>query len=61
MNYYSEAVDINNTDNFQVLAIQYVPMQDADFANTFPISDALLKGTVFSELYLPFCAERGAR
>ena len=61
MNYRSEAVDINNTDDIQILAIEYVPMQDTDFANTFPISEALPKGTVFPELYLPFCAERGAR
>lgn len=61
MNYHSEAVDINNTDNIQILAIEYVPMQDTDFSNTFSISEALPKGTVFPELYLPFCAERGAR
>ena len=60
MNIYSEAVDIEQGD-IQILAISYVPMQNADFSKTFPLDEALIKGTIFPKLYLPFCAERGAK
>lgn len=60
MNKISEAVNMQNCD-IQILAIPYVPMQNADFSNTFCLEEALIKGTIFPELYLPFCAERGAR
>ena len=60
MNKISEAVDMQKCD-IQILAIPYVAMQNADFSDTFSLEEALIKGTIFPELYLPFCAERGAR
>ena len=51
--------DISNER--QILAIAYIPMQNSDFENLFSVSEALQKGTIFPELYLPFCAERGAK
>ncbi len=36
------------------LAISTVPMQEANWGNTYCIEDALKAGTVFPELYLPF-------
>ncbi len=45
----------------RILAVAYVPIQRADFSETFPIDEALCKGTIFPELYMPFCRERGAK
>ena len=41
----------------QILAISYVPVQNADFSAVFPISEGLVIGTIFPELYLPFSGE----
>lgn len=41
----------------QILGISYVPMQNADFSAVFPISEGLVIGTIFPELYLPFSGE----
>ena len=60
MNQYSEAVHIPGTGR-QVLAIAHVPMQNADFSTVFPLGEALDKGTLFPELYLPFLGAGGAR
>ena len=61
MIYYSEAVNTADNDR-QYLAIECVPTQESDFGESlFSFEDALIKGTVFPELYLPFCAEGGAR
>lgn len=49
------------TNERQILAIAHIPIQNADFENLFSVSEALQRGTIFPELYLPFCAERGAR
>ena len=56
--------DLNETENLaeserQVLAIEYVPMQLSSFEGLFGSGEALIKGTVFPELYLPFCAYGG--
>ena len=60
MNTNHEACHIPN-ESRQVLAITSIPMQNADFACTYNVSEALVLGTVFPELYLPFLAERGAK
>ena len=53
MNNNMEAV-CESADERQILAIAYVPMQNADFSAVFPISEGLVIGTIFPELYLPF-------
>ena len=45
----------------QILAIEYVPVQRSAFDKLFSSDEALIKGTVFPELYLPFVAEGGAK
>lgn len=56
MNYNMEAV-CESGDERQILGISYVPMQNADFSAVFPISEGLVIGTIFPELYLPFSGE----
>ena len=53
MNYNMEAVCESGGER-QILGISYVPMQNADFSAVFPISEGLVIGTIFPELYLPF-------
>lgn len=60
MNTNHEACHIPN-ESRQVLAITSIPMQEADFACTYGTNEALIRGTVFPELFLPFMAERGAK
>ena len=45
----------------QILAIEYVPVQKSSFENLFDTADALIRGTVFPELYMPFCGAGGAK
>jgi hypothetical protein len=56
MNMISDSVDMAHAD-IQVLAISSVPMQKSNFKDLYSSDDALLKGTVFPELYLPFGKE----
>ena len=56
MNNNMEAV-CESAGERQILAIAYVPMQNADFSAVFPISEGLVIGTIFPELYLPFSGE----
>ena len=56
MNNNMEAV-CESADERQILGISYVPMQNADFSAVFPISEGLVIGTIFPELYLPFSGE----
>ena len=56
MNYNMEAVCKSGGER-QILGISYVPMQNADFSAVFPISEGLVIGTIFPELYLPFSGE----
>ena len=60
MNNYHDACDIQN-NTVQTLAITSIPMQDANFDCVYNSEEGLIKGTVFPELYLPFCGERGAK
>ena len=60
MNNCSDAVRID-CDDIQILGIEYVPVQHSSFEDLFSNEEGLIKGTVFPELYLPFCMERGAR
>ena len=57
---YNETVSSADAD-MQVLAIEYVPVQRSSFEVLFNADEALVKGTVFPELYLPFCAEGGSK
>ena len=43
------------------LAVASVPMHNADFDALFALNEALDKGTVFPELYMPFLAAGGAK
>lgn len=52
MNNYSDTTK-------QILAIESVPVQIADFDELYNTLEGLVKGTVFPELYLPFCCEKG--
>ena len=45
----------------QILAIAYVPMQNADFGALYAPDDALCAGTVFPALDLPFSGKGGAQ
>ncbi len=45
----------------RILAVASVPMQEADFDALYPLNEALEKGTVFPELYMPFLAVGGAK
>ena len=60
MNKYSD-VTVKCDEKVQTLAIEYVPMQRNDFECVFSAEEGLIKGTIFPELYLPFCGERGAK
>ena len=60
MSMISDAV-MTADNEIQRLAISSVPMQESCFENLFSAEESLVKGTVFPELYLPFCRERGAR
>lgn len=60
MNILSDAVETALND-IQLLAIASVPMQNSDFENVFSNDEALVKGTLFPELFLPFCGERGGK
>ncbi len=51
--------NLTATAGKQILAIAYVPVQKADFANLYALSDALSAGTVFPELNLPYTGEGG--
>lgn len=42
----------NNSEQF-LLASAYVPYQVSDFQNLFEPDEALCKGTIFPELFLP--------
>ncbi len=60
MNNNHEACHIPN-ESMQLLAITSIPMQEANFACTYGSDEALIRGTVFPELYLPFLGERSPR
>lgn len=61
--------DITQTENYihpnvrgrQILAIAYVPIQNADFDKVYDDDRGFVVGTVFPELNLPFTGERGTR
>ena len=53
---YHETAMSRESDR-QVLAIEYVPIQSSSFDKLFNSDEALVKGTVFPELYLPFCVK----
>ena len=57
---FNEAASSSESNN-QVLAIEYVPIQRSSFEKLFGVDEAIVKGTVFPELYLPFCAEGGEK
>ena len=59
MNQYLKAV--NDDKGKQVLGIWYVVVQESDFENLYPTNEALNKGTIFPDLYLPFCGDGGKR
>lgn len=60
MNIISDAVDTAGSD-IQILAIPDVHIQNSDFKNVLSNEEALIKGTLFPELYLPFCGERSLK
>lgn len=57
---YHETAMSSESDR-QVLAIEYVPVQSSSFDKLLSSDEALVKGTIFPELYLPFCAEGEAK
>ncbi len=58
-----QACDIRSGQKPNVfgLAVASVPMQNTDFDALFALNEALDKGTVFPELYMPFLAAGGAK
>lgn len=46
-------MDNNTTHEHLLLASAYVPIQNSNFENIFEPDEALCKGTIFPELYLP--------
>ena len=49
------------SDGGQILAIAYVPVQNADFGSLYAPEDALCAGTVFPSLDLPFLGMGGEK
>ena len=48
-------------NDIQILAIPDVCIQNSEFINVFSNEEALKRGTLFPELYLPFCGERSMK
>ena len=58
-----QACDIRSGQKPNVfgLAVASVPMHKNNFYTLFALNEALDKGTVFPELYMPFLAAGGAK
>lgn len=61
MNNNPNTCNKSREDEVQLLAISYIPMQKANFSCVYSPSEALVTGTVFPELNLPFLGARGAK
>jgi len=53
-------ITLNNTSQETLLlASAYVPYQNSSFENVFEPDEALCKGTIFPELFLPMIGTEG--
>lgn len=46
-----------SSGNWPELAVAIIPYQE--YGNTFPVDEALYKGTLFKDLYRPYKPEKG--
>ena len=52
-------MNTNNNQEPMFLASAYIPYQNSSFEDIFEPDEALCKGTIFPELYLPLIGTEG--